>query len=139
MDEKSIPILQDVTIRQGDAVQQAEAKPPGKKIGLNASFLSPPMPPKRPDIGIRWVIPPPPTQPSIGFIENVIGCDWLANTGYDPVYGARPLKRINQRHLQNNLATMLLEGTIEDGATVTVGAGADGLEINGKAIAAEAA
>ena len=65
--------------------------------------------------------------------------DWLANAGYDPVYGARPLKRIIQRHLQNNLATMLLEGTIEDGATVTVSAGADGLEINGTAVAAEAA
>ncbi|MCH7943877.1 MAG: ATP-dependent chaperone ClpB, partial [Proteobacteria bacterium] len=65
--------------------------------------------------------------------------DWLANAGYDPVYGARPLKRIIQRHLQNNLATMLLEGAIEDGASVAVSAGADGLEINGKAVAAEAA
>ena len=65
--------------------------------------------------------------------------DWLANAGYDPVYGARPLKRIIQRHLQNSLATMLLEGAIEDGASVAVSAGADGLEINGKAVAAEAA
>ena len=40
---------------------------------------------------------------------------------------------------QNNLATMLLEGAIEDGARVTVSAGADGLEINGKAVSAEAA
>src|ERR1700736_6115739 len=37
---------------------------------------------------------------------------WLANTGYDPVYGARPLKRVIQRELQNPLATMLLSGTI---------------------------
>ena len=65
--------------------------------------------------------------------------DWLANAGYDPVYGARPLKRIIQRHLQNNLAAMILEGIIEDGATVAVSAGTDGLEINGKAVAAEAA
>ena len=65
--------------------------------------------------------------------------DWLANAGYDPVYGARPLKRIIQRHLQNSLATMLLEGAIEDGASVAVSAGADGLEINGKPVAAEAA
>ena len=65
--------------------------------------------------------------------------DWLANTGYDPVYGARPLKRIIQRHLQNNLAAMILEGVIDDGAEVTVSAGAHGLEINGKAVAAEAA
>ena len=64
---------------------------------------------------------------------------WLANAGYDPVYGARPLKRIIQRHLQNNLASMILEGSIEDGAVVTVGAGEDGLEINGKPVAAEAA
>ena len=65
--------------------------------------------------------------------------DWLANAGYDPVYGARPLKRIIQRHLQNSLATMLLEGAIEDGASVAVSAGADGLEINGKPVPAEAA
>ena len=65
--------------------------------------------------------------------------DWLANTGYDPIYGARPLKRIIQRHLQNSLAAMILEGAIEDGATVAVSAGADGLEINGKAAPAEAA
>ena len=45
---------------------------------------------------------------------------WLANTGYDPVYGARPLKRVIQRELQNPLATMLLAGTIKDGDTVTV-------------------
>ena len=64
---------------------------------------------------------------------------WLANAGYDPVYGARPLKRIIQRHLQNNLASMILEGSIEDGAVVTVGAGENGLEINGKPVAAEAA
>ena len=65
--------------------------------------------------------------------------DWLANAGYDPVYGARPLKRVIQRTLQNPLAGMILEGVIEDGATLRVSAGKDGLEINGKAIAAEAA
>ena len=45
---------------------------------------------------------------------------WLANRGYDPVYGARPLKRVIQRSLQNPLATMLLEGSIEDGRPVDV-------------------
>jgi len=45
---------------------------------------------------------------------------WLANTGYDPVYGARPLKRVIQRALQNPLANMLLSGAIKDGDTVTV-------------------
>jgi ATP-dependent Clp protease ATP-binding subunit ClpB len=43
---------------------------------------------------------------------------WLANTGYDPVYGARPLKRVIQRELQNPLATMLLSGTVKDGDAV---------------------
>ncbi|MBT6403559.1 MAG: ATP-dependent chaperone ClpB [Rhodospirillaceae bacterium] len=64
---------------------------------------------------------------------------WLANAGYDPVYGARPLKRIIQRHLQNSLATMLLDGTIVDGDTVRVSAGPDGLMINGEVVQAEAA
>ena len=45
---------------------------------------------------------------------------WLGDKGYDPVYGARPLKRVIQRSLQNTLATMLLEGRIEDGETVKV-------------------
>ena len=69
------PQIDLATVRQGNAVQQAEAKTPGKEIIPNASFLLPPMPPKRPDIGIRWVSPPPPTQPSIGFIENGIGSE----------------------------------------------------------------
>jgi ATP-dependent Clp protease ATP-binding subunit ClpB len=55
--------------------------------------------------------------------------DWLANEGYDSVYGARPLKRVIQRNLQNPLAGMILEGTIKDGDTISVGAGRDGLEI----------
>jgi ATP-dependent Clp protease ATP-binding subunit ClpB len=58
--------------------------------------------------------------------------NWLAATGYDPVYGARPLKRVIQRRLQDPLAQMLLEGEIGDGATVKVGAGKTGLIINGK-------
>ncbi|MCG6883825.1 MAG: ATP-dependent chaperone ClpB [Silicimonas sp.] len=52
---------------------------------------------------------------------------WLADEGYDPVYGARPLKRVIQRSLENELAEMLLAGDIGDGATVRVSAGADGL------------
>ena len=59
---------------------------------------------------------------------------WLADAGYDPVYGARPLKRVIQRSLQNVLATMILEGRIEDGDTVSVSAGEDGLVINGAAV-----
>jgi ATP-dependent Clp protease ATP-binding subunit ClpB len=58
--------------------------------------------------------------------------DWLAHAGYDPIYGARPLKRVIQRSLQNPLATLLLEGAIQDGETVHVTAGADGLIIGGR-------
>ena len=59
---------------------------------------------------------------------------WLGNAGYDPVYGARPLKRVIQRSLQNALATMILEGRIEDGDTIKVGVGDDSLVINGAAV-----
>ena len=56
---------------------------------------------------------------------------WLAEAGYDPVYGARPLKRAIQRHLQNPLASLILEGRVKDGEAVRVGAGKNGLSING--------
>ncbi|HTI86967.1 MAG TPA: ATP-dependent chaperone ClpB [Alphaproteobacteria bacterium] len=56
---------------------------------------------------------------------------WLADAGYDPVYGARPLKRTIQRNLQNPLATLILEGRIKDGETIRVGASKAGLTING--------
>ena len=61
---------------------------------------------------------------------------WLANTGYDPVYGARPLKRVIQRHLQNPLATMILEGGVGTGETVRISAAEDSLAINGVLIEA---
>jgi ATP-dependent Clp protease ATP-binding subunit ClpB len=60
---------------------------------------------------------------------------WLANTGYDPVYGARPLKRVIQRQLQNPLATMLLSGAIKDGETVGVTVQDGQLAINGSKLA----
>jgi ATP-dependent Clp protease ATP-binding subunit ClpB len=59
---------------------------------------------------------------------------WLGNAGYDPVYGARPLKRVIQRSLQNALATMILEGRIDDGDTVKVGVGDGALVINGAVV-----
>jgi ATP-dependent Clp protease ATP-binding subunit ClpB len=64
---------------------------------------------------------------------------WLAETGYDPVYGARPLKRVIQRALQNPLAERILQGSIADGETVRVMAGEGGLVIgaHAKAEAAE--
>ncbi|WP_420023154.1 ATP-dependent chaperone ClpB [Cereibacter azotoformans] len=54
---------------------------------------------------------------------------WLADEGYDPVYGARPLKRVIQRHLQDPLAEMILAGDVLDGSVVKVSAGVDGLII----------
>ena len=62
---------------------------------------------------------------------------WLADAGYDPVYGARPLRRVIQKALQNPLASLILEGTVNDGDEVKVSAGSDGLTING--VKAEAA
>jgi ATP-dependent Clp protease ATP-binding subunit ClpB len=59
---------------------------------------------------------------------------WLADKGYDPVYGARPLKRVFQRYLQNPLAMQILEGTVSDGATVPVSAEAGVLLLNGKKV-----
>ena len=53
-----------------------------------------------------------------------VATDWLANEGYDPVYGARPLKRVIQRSLQNPLAGAILEGRVKDGETVRVTVGA---------------
>jgi len=61
--------------------------------------------------------------------------EWLASAGYDPVYGARPLKRVIQRRLQDPLAQLLLEGKIADGAKVKVGAGKSGLTIDGREFA----
>ena len=61
---------------------------------------------------------------------------WLAQAGYEPAYGARPLRRVIQRHLQNPLATMLLQGTIGDGDVVQVSAGDEGLVVNGRLIEA---
>lgn len=52
--------------------------------------------------------------------------DWLADIGYDPAYGARPLKRVIQRSLQNELASMLLEGNINSGDMVLVKKGKEG-------------
>ena len=54
---------------------------------------------------------------------------WLADKGYDPVYGARPLKRVIQKDLVDPIARKLLAGEIEDGAVIAVSADADGLEI----------
>ncbi len=59
--------------------------------------------------------------------------DWLAHKGYDPAYGARPLKRVIQKNVQDSLADLILEGAISDGETVQISANQDGLIINGRA------
>lgn len=53
---------------------------------------------------------------------------WLVDKGYDPIYGARPLKRVIQTELQNKLAERLLQGDIEDGANVMVTEKSDALD-----------
>jgi ATP-dependent Clp protease ATP-binding subunit ClpB len=60
---------------------------------------------------------------------------WLAERGYDPAYGARPLKRVIQKNLQDNLAEEILAGRIGDGDNVEVSADEAGLLINGNATA----
>ncbi|MBX3495658.1 MAG: ATP-dependent chaperone ClpB [Parvibaculum sp.] len=60
---------------------------------------------------------------------------WLADAGYDPVYGARPLKRVIQRNVQDPLAELILQGRVADGETVKVSAGAEGLIIAGHEVA----
>ncbi|MGC1559705.1 MAG: AAA family ATPase, partial [Bradyrhizobium sp.] len=59
--------------------------------------------------------------------------DWLAAKGWDPAYGARPLKRVIQRSLQDPLAEMLLAGEIRDGDKVAISAKGNVLTFNGKA------
>lgn len=56
---------------------------------------------------------------------------WLSEQGYDPVYGARPLKRVIQRELQDPLARLILEGRIQDGEEITVDVEGTSLSING--------
>ncbi len=56
--------------------------------------------------------------------------NWLGDAGYDPIYGARPLKRIIERNLQNPLANKILAGDIADGDIVNITANENGLVIN---------
>jgi ATP-dependent Clp protease ATP-binding subunit ClpB len=65
---------------------------------------------------------------------------WLADKGWDPAYGARPLKRAIQKAVQDPLAEMILAGKLKDGDRVVISAGPQGLVFNGEAaVAAEAA
>jgi ATP-dependent Clp protease ATP-binding subunit ClpB len=65
--------------------------------------------------------------------------DWLADKGYDPAYGARPLKRVIQKQVQDPLAEKILGGEIHDGETIEIDAGASGLIFSAKALSHRAA
>jgi ATP-dependent Clp protease ATP-binding subunit ClpB len=58
--------------------------------------------------------------------------EWLADKGWDPAYGARPLKRVIQKAVQDPLAEMILAGTVKDGEKVSISADKQGLTFNGK-------
>ncbi|HXE24770.1 MAG TPA: AAA family ATPase, partial [Roseiarcus sp.] len=70
----------------------------------------------------------------IGLSLDAKARQWLADKGYDPAYGARPLKRVIQKWVQDPLAQMLLAGDIQDGSTVKLGASQGRLTINGKEV-----
>jgi ATP-dependent Clp protease ATP-binding subunit ClpB len=63
--------------------------------------------------------------------------EWLSQKGYDPAYGARPLKRVIQKHVQDPLAELILAGEIPDGETVPVRAGPLGLMIGDVTVSSE--
>jgi ATP-dependent Clp protease ATP-binding subunit ClpB len=65
--------------------------------------------------------------------------EWLADKGWDPAYGARPLKRVIQKFVQDPMADMILSGRIKDDEKVVIGAGKQGLKFNGEVAAAVAA
>jgi ATP-dependent Clp protease ATP-binding subunit ClpB len=64
--------------------------------------------------------------------------EWLAEKGYEPAYGARPLKRVIQKAVQDPLSELILSGRIKDGEQVSISAGKGGLTFNGAAVAAAA-
>jgi ATP-dependent Clp protease ATP-binding subunit ClpB len=74
----------------------------------------------------------------IGIVLEPKAREWLAEKGYDPAYGARPLKRTIQKEVQDPLAELILSGRIKDNESVTVSAGRKGLTFNGQAVAAAA-
>jgi ATP-dependent Clp protease ATP-binding subunit ClpB len=59
---------------------------------------------------------------------------WLGDKGYDPTYGARPLKRVIQRAIQDPLSELILEGAVKDGDMVRITSGAEGLIINDRSV-----
>ncbi|WP_374636422.1 ATP-dependent chaperone ClpB [Paracoccus sp. (in: a-proteobacteria)] len=79
-----------------------------------------------------WLLEQRLAQRNIALELDEAAMKWLADEGYDPVFGARPLKRVIQRSLQNPLAEMILAGEVLDGQTVHVSAGPDGLIVGNR-------
>ncbi|WP_439370624.1 ATP-dependent chaperone ClpB [Bradyrhizobium sp. DASA03120] len=73
------------------------------------------------------------TDRKIVLTLDAAGRDWLAAKGWDPAYGARPLKRVIQRYLQDPLAEMILSGDVRDGDSVAISSEGNVLTFNGKA------
>ncbi|MDZ8052020.1 MAG: ATP-dependent chaperone ClpB [Aulosira sp. ZfuVER01] len=71
-------------------------------------------------------------EQKISFDISAPACDYLVETGYDPVYGARPLKRAIQREIENPIATKLLENTFISGDTILIDKGETGLTFSKK-------
>ncbi|MBD2198911.1 MULTISPECIES: ATP-dependent chaperone ClpB [Calothrix] len=71
-------------------------------------------------------------EQKISFEISAAACDYLVETGYDPVYGARPLKRAIQREIENPIATKLLENSFISGDTIQIDKGETGLTFNKK-------
>jgi ATP-dependent Clp protease ATP-binding subunit ClpB len=78
-------------------------------------------------------------EQKISFEISASACDYLVESGYDPVYGARPLKRAIQRQIENPIATKLLENTFISGDTIQIDKGETGLTFNKKAVKVPAA
>jgi ATP-dependent Clp protease ATP-binding subunit ClpB len=74
----------------------------------------------------------------IGLTLDAKARDWLAEKGYDPAYGARPLKRVIQKFVQDPLSELILSGRIKDNEKVSISAGRQGLTFNGNLVAAAA-
>ncbi len=71
-------------------------------------------------------------EQKISFDISAAACDYLVEAGYDPVYGARPLKRAIQREVENAIATKLLENTFVSGDTIVIEKGEKGLTFSKK-------
>ena len=67
---------------------------------------------------------------NITMTVDTLGRDWLAEAGYDSIYGARPLKRVIQKNLENTMADLILRGKISDGHEIIVSADNNGILIN---------